>query len=369
MPSEYVSISTPIGRWAAIGPYYAMFPLDFAFRVVQEFSAPGDAVLDPFAGRASSIYAAAAMRRLSTGIEINPVGWVYGQAKLRPARKNLVLRRCESLADAATSGVLSEMQALPEFFHWCFAPRVLRYLLAARNTLRWRTSSVDATMMAILLIYLHGKVGQALSNQSRQGKCMSPGYSVRWWQARGLMPPDVDPVGFLRPRIEWRYAKGVPVLSPASLTLGDSRVVSRRIVSRVRAGRERPFKLLFTSPPYYAVTNYHYDQWLRLWMLGGPDRPVRLDGADQKKFESKEGYRTLLEQVLGTCASMMADDATVYVRTDARLFTYQTTLDVLRGCFPRKQYTILPQPFRRSTQTALYGDKQPKPGEIDIILR
>ena len=31
-------------------------------------------------------------------------------------------------------------------------------------------------------------------------------------------------------------------------------------------------KLLLTSPPYFGVTNYHYDQWLRLWLLGGRTR-------------------------------------------------------------------------------------------------
>ena len=27
-----------IGRWATVGPYYAMFPLDFAFDVVHQYS-------------------------------------------------------------------------------------------------------------------------------------------------------------------------------------------------------------------------------------------------------------------------------------------------------------------------------------------
>ena len=31
--------------------------------------------------------------------------------------------------------------------------------------------------------------------------------------------------------------------------------------------------LFFTSPPYYGVTNYFYDQWLRFWLLGGPLKP------------------------------------------------------------------------------------------------
>ena len=77
------SSSNAIGRWAAVGPYYAMFPLEFAFDVVHKYSKPEQLVLDPFAGRASSVFAAATQERYGLGIEINPVGWVYGQTKLK----------------------------------------------------------------------------------------------------------------------------------------------------------------------------------------------------------------------------------------------------------------------------------------------
>ena len=68
-----LSLSTAIGRWSGLGPYYAMFPKEFAFKVVENYSKPGDAIIDPFAGRASRVYAAAAMERSGVGIEINPV--------------------------------------------------------------------------------------------------------------------------------------------------------------------------------------------------------------------------------------------------------------------------------------------------------
>ena len=60
--------------WAHFGPYYAMFPLSFAFNVIKRYSKKGDVVLDPFAGRFTSIYAGSVLNRKSIGIEINPVG-------------------------------------------------------------------------------------------------------------------------------------------------------------------------------------------------------------------------------------------------------------------------------------------------------
>ena len=41
---------TPESRWARFGPYYAMFPLDFAFEVVEQYSKKDDFIIDPFAG-------------------------------------------------------------------------------------------------------------------------------------------------------------------------------------------------------------------------------------------------------------------------------------------------------------------------------
>lgn len=366
---RHTSLATAVGRWAGLGPYYAMFPSEFAFEVVEEFSTSGSAVLDPFAGRASSIYAAAATGRTGLGIEVNPVGWLYGRVKLRPASKSQVLSRINEIALLSKDLDDASAKALPEFFAICYTPRVLRFLITARQSLRWQVNSVDATLMAIILVHLHGKRCQSLSNQMRQGKAMSPAYSVRWWMAKGLEPPDIDPVGFMIGRIERRYSHGSPPLGSSSVLLGDSIELLPRVAQSLDGGELRPFDLLFTSPPYYAVTNYNYDQWLRLWMLGGPDHPTQSQGPWRGRFAGQLAYNELLHEVFTSCASMMSRDAVVYVRTDARSFTFQTTIAALSKAFPAKRITTIERPLARKTQTALFGDKSEKPGEIDIILR
>jgi len=356
-----------INRWAGIGPYYAMFPLEFAFDVVQQYSKPRQTVLDPFAGRSSSIYAAATQDRYGVGIEINPVGWVYGEAKLHTGTSAWVKKRLRQLKNLAND-YTDEAASMPEFFQYCYCQEVLRFLLAARATLNWRGSRPDATLTALLLVYLHGKRGQALSNQMRQAKAMSPEYSVAWWKEHFPEPPQVDPYEFMLKRVEWRYARGRPPVSKSEILLGDSVRILERVVKQVRNGLIKPFSLLFTSPPYFGITNYYYDQWLRLWLMGGPDRPCSPREKFKRKFESTEVYRDLLLSVFSTAASVMAKDATVYVRTDAREFTKQTTLEILRNCFPGWKEQIIDRPVIEETQTALYGDKSQKPGEVDIIL-
>lgn len=311
--ASQLSFKTATGRWSGLGPYYAMFPREFAFKVVQNYSNPGDAILDPFAGRASSIYAAAVMQRSGCGIEINPVGWLYGYVKLEPASKESVLKRIKNIAEIATCIEQQKIDKLPDFFNSCYSQSVLRYLITARDELDWQTNIVDATVMAIILVNLHGRREQSLSNQMRQGKAMSPEYSINWWRERKLTPPEIDPVEFLNKRVEWRYAKGIPNLKNGEVILGDSTSVICDLALQVSSGKCKPFNLLFTSPPYYKITNYHYDQWLRLWMLGFPNIPTWISNKWQNRFESKTAYRELLQKVFSQCAEIMDNKATIYL--------------------------------------------------------
>ena len=372
-----LSPRTSIGRWSRVGPYYAMFPVDHAFQIVSQYCPTKGAVLDPFAGRASSIYAAAVQGKSGYGIEIHPVGWVYGTAKLRPAHKTNVSNRLRELRVLMNTVTETEIDALPPFFHHCYCRNVLKFLLAARSHLQWESSAdknirqVDTTLMALLLVHLHGKLGSALSNQIRQGKAMDPNYSVRWWTAKGMRPPEIDPITFMAKRIEYRYKKGVPNLEKGHVERGDSTKVLSRIAGQRAQNGNAKFDLVLTSPPYQGVTNYFYDQWLRLWLLGWSATPQSSGKSCEGRFESKANYRELLLKVFQGCAKNTHDKSVIYVRTDARQFTLETTKSVLLEVFPEKakRMKIELKAYTKSTQTALYGDKSKKPGEVDIILQ
>lgn len=363
-----------LGRWAPIGPYYAMFPLSFAFETVARYCPVGGAVLDPFAGRGSSIYAAVTQGRTGYGIELHPVGWVYGKAKLAPAAKNYVLKRIDELSGIADEVSDSDIDELPEFFHYCYSRKVLKFLVASREKLQWKSSngkgasSVDITLAAIMLVHLHGKLGSALSNQMRQGKAMDPGYAVRWWKERNMLPPELDPVQYLKTRVEYRYAEGVPSMEKGHIELGDSTAVLKRLAGIRQAAKKKPFDLVLTSPPYRDITNYFYDQWIRIWLLGGASVYSSSGKKWERKFASKTDYHELLTKVFQGCAENTHSNSVIYVRTDAREYTRETTIEILRKAFPRKNLKVVNQEYTKPTQTALYGDKNTKPGEVDIIL-
>lgn len=83
----------PYQRWLRLGPYYAMFPVEFALETVEKYTQPGDWVLDPFCGRGTSVAAAEALNRQGVGVEINPVGWLYGAVKIAPVSEQKLLSR------------------------------------------------------------------------------------------------------------------------------------------------------------------------------------------------------------------------------------------------------------------------------------
>jgi hypothetical protein len=202
----------------------------------------------------------------------------------------------------------------------------------------------------------------------RQTKAMSPQYAVRWWEEHESKPPEIEPYAFLEKRVEWRYAKGVPKVSRGVVYLGDSREHLTSLRGRLTERKLTRPKLLFTSPPYYGLTNYHYDQWLRLWLLGGAPNALRAGGNMKAKFEHRERYRELLDSVFRKSASLLHKDAIVYVRTDKRKLTSSITRKVLQEVWPQRSIIRRIRPFTRPTQTHLFGDAPEKSGEVDLIV-
>lgn len=349
-------------RWAGLGPYYAMFPAAFADATVLRYSEPGDSVLDPFAGRGTSIFSAAIHDRVGVGIELHAVGWVYARTKLHPAPERRVLERLHWIGRMA-SAYDDGLRGLPPFFTAAFSAPVRRFLLAARDNLDWRSDRVDRTLMALLLVSLHGKTGAALSNQMRQTKAMSPEYAISWWAEREMRPPRLDPVTFMEPKVAWRYVHGVPNTRRSVIRRGDS----TRVLAALRGTMSRA-QLLFTSPPYYGVTNYHYDQWLRLWLLGGPPTAARQPrGPHAGKFSDQVVYRSLLTRVFAQSARLCRKDAAVYVRTSEEPVTYRATHAALRAAFPGHEIVRRNRPVEHN-QTRLFGQASAR-GEVDLVLR
>ena len=349
--------STAAGRWAGFGPYYAMFPVDCAKWVVENMCPPGGAVLDPFCGRGTAPFVAQVTGRRALGMDVNPVAWVFADVKTHPEPDvKKVLHRLDDVRRAS-----SRQNSKPEneFQKWAWHRDVLRFLKAARRVLDWEGHRVDRTLMGFILVHIHAKMGDGLSNQMHKSRALGPDYAVRWWKSRGMRPPAVNPVAYLRDRINWRYQCGVVKDCKPEIVLEKAETALAR-------RRSRQFDLVLTSPPYFNVTDYRQDSWIRLWMLRrGPALP---DWASDLKFSKSEDYRAMLVRVFSNAAKLTKFGGAVWVRTSARKFTMAATAAAIRAAWPHRNLYKKNDKPRLPTQTSHFGHISSKPGEVDFLI-
>ena len=332
-----------------------MFPVWFARRTIEALCPPGGTVLDPFCGRGTAPYVARVTGRASLGIDCNAVAYVFSATKTDPEPELCrVLRRIDEIGESVQRG---DREPANDFQRLAWAPPVLAFLNAARRELGWRTSRLDRTVMALILVHLHAKPGNGVSNGMRQSKSMAPDYAIRWWTERGQRPPDLDPVAYFRERCAWRYRFGVPSGARAEIRLDDARAVLPK--------SRRRFSFLLTSPPYCGVTHYRVDNWIRLWMLGEGPLP-RYQVAE--RYGNHARYSAMLRQVFSAARRVLYPDATVYVRTDTRALTRVTTQELLAELWPQHlQYSRAETPER--SQTSLFTrNAGSRPGETDLLM-
>lgn len=353
-PPKY---GTAKGRFAGLGPYFAMFPVPFAENVVTAFCPKGGKLLDPFCGRGTAPFMAQSNGRFALGVDSNPVAWVFAKAKTQPQKsKKKLLERIDEVWQFSNA---SDAKHCNEFQKWAWHPDVLQFVNSARRTLDWKNSATDWTLMGIILTSIHSKRGDGLSNQMTKSRALGPDYSVRWWKEKGMQPPKISPVSYLKGRVEWRYLHGtVSRDTPAEIILGEAEVA-------LRNRKSGTCDLLFTSPPYLDVTSYLHDSWIRLWALGeGPARP---DWRKDEKIHKLEPYRNMLEAVLAQSKRLLKQSGSVWIRTDARRATKETTREILGDLWGgRCLYSRADMPKR--TQTYHYGDMTPKKGEVDFLI-
>ena len=134
-----------------------------------------------------------------------------------------------------------------------------------------------------------------------------PVYSVRWWREKGCVPPERDVFSILRTCAEYRFHSPVPEIK-GRVVEGDV----RRASTLLRSYKEK-VKLVITSPPYLDITDYHEDQWLRLWFLGGAAKPISGQGKDDR-HRRVEAYWQFLREAWKGVVPLLQESAQVVVR-------------------------------------------------------
>ncbi|MGA2724152.1 MAG: DNA methyltransferase [Bryobacteraceae bacterium] len=297
-------------RFHSICPYFAMFPEAFVRRNVLAWSKRDDIILDPFSGRGTTVFESLLNGRRAIGCDTNPVAFCLSKAKADPPALADVLHRLVDLEAKSRRFTPKTPEVEDEFFTLCFHGETLRHLLFLKSKLDWRKERVDCFIAALALGCLHGESHRTelcFSNRMPRTISTKPAYSVRWWRENGCVPPERDVFPILRAAARYRYESPLPLLR-GRVVEGDV----RRVGTLLRCYREK-VKLVITSPPYLDITDYHEDQWLRLWFLGGPSKPVTRQWKDDR-HRGTGAYWQFLREAWAGVVPLLHQSAQIVIR-------------------------------------------------------
>jgi DNA methylase len=302
-------------RLHALCPYFAMFPESFAEGHIERWSQPGQLVLDPFSGRGTTALQALLMDRHAAAIDVNPVAFCISAAKCNPPSPGLAYRRIKEYAaqfEASDRQALrNERLGMPNFFGRAFHHDTLDEILFLRANLDWRRDSVDRFIAAVGLGILHGEMGRShryLSNQMPRTISTKPAYSLRYWRQKGLWAKKKDTFSLLLSECLYRLQGPLP-RRPGLIAMGDARNADDLL-----QGLRRKAALVITSPPYFDVTRFEEDQWLRLWFLGHDPRPTYSSISPDDRHSDRDRYWRFLSECWKGVAPLLASSAVVVVR-------------------------------------------------------
>ncbi len=303
-------------RLHALCPYFAMFPESFAATWIERLTSMGQYVLDPFCGRGTAPFQALLMGRRAVASDVNPVAYCVTRAKTN-APSAASARRRLSMLEAAFRPEEWEprRRALPEFFHEAYRPGALRQILFLRDHLKWRRSDTDCMLAALVLGALHGETDKSdsyLSNQMPRTISTKPDYSVRFWRRHRSIAPERNAFALLRSVVSYRYESEPPARNALVVH------TDMRELSRLGSTLPKTIRCVITSPPYFDVTSYEEDQWLRLWFLGGAPRPTYHKVSRDDRYEVKDKYWGFIADFWRMLGRVLAPRSDVVVRLGGR---------------------------------------------------
>ena len=307
----------------ALCPYFAMFPEEFVATHLLAYSRPGDLVLDPFCGRGTTVLESLLRSRRALGIDINPVAACIARAKSSPPPLSVLLARVAELE--SQFNVAEEQKSPSEFFDHCYSAGTLQQVLFLKSELKWRTNGTDCFIAALMLNALHGESHRSsryVSNRMPRTISTKPAYSIRWWKSHGFVAPERNCFEVIREVARHRFSATMPPVCGEAVE-GDA-----RRASELFKDRKGQVGLLITSPPYFNMTDYAEDQWLRLWFLGGPDVPTRQLYTDDRHREVGR-YWQFLRDVWAGVADLLRDQAVIVVRIGGKGMDRSTIRDAL----------------------------------------
>jgi site-specific DNA-methyltransferase (adenine-specific) len=286
--------------------YHGMFPAKLVHYFIQQFSEPGDLVLDPFSGRGTVPLQARVEGRRSISNDLNPLAYVLTRAKADPPSWT-AMGKFVSEIEHHYKGHAQPEPDVPPDIRMLFHPNTLRQIAFLRDRLL-RREIVDWSPEELMLAgavagILHGShrrdgTSRCLSISMPNTFSMSPTYVKNFIRDNKLKAPDQDVFECVRDKLARVYLDSIEGPAGRSFKEDASSLLAGKIIKPGTAD------LLITSPPYLRVVNYGTANWIRLWWLG-IEEVGRQRGAGRRSLDAAldhrhtyDSYRTFFVQTL-----------------------------------------------------------------------
>lgn len=243
-----------------IGPYSGSFPPELVHYFLYKYTSPNEHVLDPFSGRGTTGLQAVLNNRQVTANDANPLAYVYTLSKLAPSTSAAVdyyLSQVPFHDSTAVPSLPKKKEAeLLAYFH----PDTLKELLVLREHFLQDPSPLSRYIQSLLVGTLRGNRISNLSITMSGLICFSANYMRSWSLKTNIYPEYREVVSRLVAKAERLERDG--------LNFRRDSVVIQQDATDLWLVEDRSVDTIITSPPYFNVINYAYDNRIRLWMLG-----------------------------------------------------------------------------------------------------
>jgi site-specific DNA-methyltransferase (adenine-specific) len=297
-----------------VGPYSGSFPPELVHYFLYKYTNPNDVVLDPFSGRGTTNLQSVLNNRRTIANDINPLAFTYTFSKLFPIPSRNVERLLDKVPfyDESYIDPLDETKKdeLLAYFH----EDTLREIQILKKYLMENKSFESTYIQSLLVGTLRGNRISNLSVTMSALICFSANYMRSWSEKTGIFPEYRE--------VKSRLISKAERLEKDGLSFRSDSIVLQEDSTNLQSIKDNSIDCIITSPPYFNVINYAYDNRLRLWSLGYDHKEIQKQLCHTSSIPK---YTDFIDASISEMFRVLKDDSwTVIVVGDVKKKNYST---------------------------------------------
>lgn len=302
-----------------LSQYIGAYPPSLAHYFIQKLSDEEQVVLDPFSGGGTTVLEALLTNRKAIASDAFYYAYILSCAKAHPMALNQFRCYLKAKIEESQTVCIDTTELHNRDLLASYSPSTLEQIVRLRAVLQDDESQEATFTKGLICGVLHGPSKMFLSLPQKDTVSSTPRYVERYSQAHNLTPPDRDIYECAINKAQRCLKTPLPE-HHGQVYLADSRNLEHIASASV--------DLIVTSPPYLAVLDYTWNNWLRVWWLG---RDRKEERANLTLTRREDLYRPFMRKTLAEMYRVLRpDSAAVIVVGDVKTGT-GTKMEVLNS--------------------------------------